>query len=74
MNFFPYLLQINMTNIFCLSYMKALSYASDYCFPTFHNLSQLELIVDAWSGWTLLPYILGSSPNLESLVFPQVSY
>lgn len=55
----------------CQSTLGALSYASDYSFPTFHNLSQLELIVDAWSSWTLLPYILGSSPNLESLVFPQ---
>lgn len=55
----------------CQSTLGALSYASDYSFPTFHNLSQLELIVDAWSGWTLLPYILGSSPNLERLVFPQ---
>lgn len=53
------------------STMGALSRASDYRFPTFHNLTELELIVDAWSGWTLLPHILGSSPNLETLVFPQ---
>ncbi|KAL1815583.1 hypothetical protein ACET3Z_018157 [Daucus carota] len=55
----------------CQSTLGALSYASDFSFPTFHDLSHLELIVDAWSGWTLLPSILGSAPNLETLVFPQ---
>ncbi|KAL1815584.1 hypothetical protein ACET3Z_018158 [Daucus carota] len=55
----------------CQSTLGALSYASDFSFPTFYDLSHLELIVDAWSGWTLLPSILGSAPNLETLVFPQ---
>ncbi|KAK1386863.1 hypothetical protein POM88_015041 [Heracleum sosnowskyi] len=50
--------------------MGALNYASDDGFPTFHNLTVLELLFDTLSCWTLVPYILSNSPNLRSLVFP----
>lgn len=50
--------------------LGVLNHASDYCFPTFHNLTVLELLFDTSSCWTLLPYILARSPKLQSLVFP----
>lgn len=50
---------------------RALGCASDYEFPTFHNLTKLELCVEAWSGETLLQAFLASSPILQSLVFPE---
>ncbi|KAK1386867.1 F-box/FBD/LRR-repeat protein [Heracleum sosnowskyi] len=50
--------------------LGALDYASYDGFPTFHNLTMLELHFDTSSCWTLLPYMLSKSPNLRSLVFP----
>ncbi|XP_059631951.1 F-box/LRR-repeat protein At4g14103-like [Cornus florida] len=49
--------------------MEALNFAYDYTLPTFHNLTRLELTVDGWKGWNLLPKLLASSPILEVLVF-----
>ncbi|XP_074369447.1 F-box/LRR-repeat protein At4g14096-like [Apium graveolens] len=50
--------------------LRVLTHASVYCFPTFHNLTVLELLFDTPSCWTLLRHILARSPNLQSLVFP----
>ncbi|PSS31861.1 F-box/FBD/LRR-repeat protein [Actinidia chinensis var. chinensis] len=49
--------------------MGAIRYAYDYNFPTFHNLTMLELGASACSGWALLPDLLASSPILKNLVF-----
>ncbi|KAL8154981.1 hypothetical protein AgCh_000373 [Apium graveolens] len=42
--------------------------------PTFHNLTDLQLLFDGVAapaaGWSLLPKILASSPILVNLVFP----
>ncbi|KAK1384293.1 hypothetical protein POM88_022028 [Heracleum sosnowskyi] len=52
----------------------ALSRASACTFPTFHNLTDLKLLIDGGAGpaasWSLLPKILASSPILANLVFP----
>ncbi|KAK1393639.1 hypothetical protein POM88_012695 [Heracleum sosnowskyi] len=43
---------------------------SDYEFPIFHNLIKLELRVDNWTCWKLLPKILANSRNLQTLLLP----
>lgn len=57
-----------------LPVFRNLDRGSDYNFPVFHNLIKLELHVDNWSCWNLLPKILASSPNLQTLLLPWVSY
>ncbi|XP_047320920.1 F-box/LRR-repeat protein At4g14103-like [Impatiens glandulifera] len=49
----------------------ALSYAYKNIFPTFANLTRLDLCVDGWSGWSVLPGLLASSPILETLIFSE---
>lgn len=42
--------------------------------PTFENLTRLELQSRYSEGWGLLPSLLGSTPRLETLVFPKGFY
>ncbi|KAL1820551.1 hypothetical protein ACET3Z_015420 [Daucus carota] len=44
--------------------------APDYHLPTFRDLIELKILVDNWSCWNLLPKMLASSPNLQSLLLP----
>ncbi|KAK1384708.1 F-box domain-containing protein [Heracleum sosnowskyi] len=64
----------NIYDVECLTLtdkaVGALDGVSDYDLPIFHNLVKLVLRVDNWSCWELLPNILASSPNLESLLLP----
>ena len=67
--------------MFRLLFMKALNlvYDSDFStihngFPQFHNLTELSLTVEVYCDQTLLYDFLENSPNLESLLFPQVSF
>ncbi|KAK1384707.1 FBD domain-containing protein [Heracleum sosnowskyi] len=53
-----------------LSIYHNVNCGSDYEFPIFHNLIKLELRVDNWTCWKLLPKILASSPNLQTLLLP----
>ena len=69
-----------MTVTACLLILKILSLAYDnelrsghYEFPPFHNLTELVINVNECFHETLLDDFLQNSPNLESLVFPQVS-
>ena len=66
-----------MTITVCLLILKILSLADDddgrYEFPPFHNLTELVINVLDYFDETLLDDFLQNSPNLESLVFPQVS-
>lgn len=48
-------------------------YFSHRQLPTFYNLTRMELGVNHTCGWRLLPDLLESSPNLEELVFDEVS-
>nr|XP_017245676.1 PREDICTED: uncharacterized protein LOC108217352 [Daucus carota subsp. sativus] len=62
----------NIYHVKCLTLddkaIGVLDDASEYCLPTFHNLVQLELLVDNWSCWKLLPNMLASSPKLQTLL------
>ncbi|KAK9205449.1 hypothetical protein WN943_015716 [Citrus x changshan-huyou] len=47
--------------------MSAVDHACDSCFPSFSQLNYIEMGVGP-IGWRVLPIVLRSSPNLESLV------
>ncbi|KAL9432243.1 hypothetical protein AB3S75_027292 [Citrus x aurantiifolia] len=47
--------------------MSAVDHACDRCFLSFHQLNHIEIGVGP-IGWRVLPIVLRSSPNLESLV------
>ncbi|GAY41470.1 hypothetical protein CUMW_059680 [Citrus unshiu] len=49
------------------SIMSAVDHACDSCFPSFHQLNHIEMGVGP-IGWRVLPIVLKSSPNLESLI------
>lgn len=56
-----------------LSFMKDPDIVDLYRLPTFHNLNHLELHLQSCCSWKLLTNFLNVSPNLESLVFENVS-
>ncbi|XP_017245705.1 probable FBD-associated F-box protein At1g32375 [Daucus carota subsp. sativus] len=47
--------------------LMVLNRISDLNLPILPSLIELELRVNRWTCWTVLPKILGSSPNLQSL-------
>ncbi|KAL1834592.1 hypothetical protein DCAR_0104801 [Daucus carota subsp. sativus] len=60
----------NTVEILSLAYDNELR-SGHYEFPPFHNLTELVIDVDDFFHKTLLDDFLQSSPNLESLQFPQ---
>lgn len=80
MNYFFYLLPNYMSIMFFSFYLKAFNsvYDDEFLtvhdgFPTFHNLTKLELVVESYCGEYLLSDFLKNSVNLQCLVFPLVS-